>query len=572
MFFRNVRLRNKLCLVAAAQSFIMLLFSIVLVQRQFAQQQAEQYALTNRAMQLSIQALGDQLQRLDERSTEFIGSSAVQDGLARWAQSNALEASDINGTLLNLLHRSYASTYIIRSAELYEASHRYVVSTNIASFSPSDAELLAIWADAAEAMGSQTYHVSAKNPDDVFIARIVRKADQLELSHLGLFITRVRMSNLVRLYATTPGSQERIVILGEDGTVLYDPEGYAPELAPFSQDYIIRAMNGEKMMITAYHSPRNGWQYYCLKPQAAVDAQQRQLLITTALILAALSAAAFAFAALIARQVTQPIGNIIGLMSREGTALLEDVPYQLEARRDELGQLYSGFRAMLEEIQSLIHNNYEIKLAQRDAELHALQAQVNPHLLYNTLNAIQWSARMEGNQTISSVASALGNLLHAALSFAQPTATLREELSLLGDYLVIQRFRFGDRIADTQAIAPNALAALVPKLSLQPIVDNAIVYGTRANPGTTSVHIAAGLVGGQLVIDVTDNGPGIPQDLLEKLKSGDWQPNGTGVGLLNIEERLRLLFGDDAGLQILAAEGGGAHIRMVIPTSEEVRL
>lgn len=563
MLLRNIKLRNKLCLLAAAQSFFLLIFSLLLVQHQFEQQQTEQYTATNKIMQLYIQAINDQLRRLDERSMEFICNGAVQADLAGWADNTALAAANISGNLLIMLHRNYSSTPILRSAELYESSHRYVVSTNAATFSPQDAELLRIWNKAEVAKGAQIYHASPDYPDDVLIARIVRKVNRLDLSHLGLFLTRVSISNLVNLFAGTD-ADERIVIFASDQP-LYDPDGYAMYLSPIQSEYEIRSINGERMMITSYVSQRTGWRYYCLKPQTPMDQRQRALLFTTFGTLAAISAAVFMVAALIARQVTQPIDEIIRLMSREGTSLLENAPYQLKIRKDEVGTLYVGFRSMLEQLQVLIRDNYEIKLSQQDVQLKALQAQINPHLLYNTLNAIQWSARMEGNEIIGEVTNALGSLLHAALSFDEPIVTLKEELALLSNYLIIQRFRFGNRLQDTQSIAQETLAVMVPKLSLQPIVDNAISHGIRSNPGITEVSVTSRIVDGWLWLDVMDNGSGIPGDLIEQLKRGERQPTGMGIGLINIEERLQLLFHDRAKLLILADLEHGAHIRLVIP-------
>ena len=197
-----------------------------------------------------------------------------------------------------------------------------------------------------------------------------------------------------------------------------------------------------------------------------------------------------------------------------------------------------------------------LEAALATAQLDALRSQLRPHFLFNTLNAISVLAADQPAKAQRMIVS-LGSLLRRSLDEKEHEIPLRQELSLLDDYLHILRMRFGDRLAVTVAVPDDAGAVLVPVLLLQPLVENAIEHGWAEAEERASLTIAAERDGGQIRLTVTDNGPGL----------GGAGPVPEGIGLRNTRERLHRLYGDRASVRLMPAPGGahGTRAEVVIP-------
>jgi two-component system, LytTR family, sensor kinase len=200
-----------------------------------------------------------------------------------------------------------------------------------------------------------------------------------------------------------------------------------------------------------------------------------------------------------------------------------------------------------------------------EARLDALRAQLEPHFLFNTLNAISTLALKRDHDGVVRTVGRLSELLRATLDTRWAREIpLVEELALLEPYLDIQKTRFGERVTVTTDIAPEALEALVPTMLLQPLVENALQHGIEAASGHGRVAIAARRVGERLELEVCDSGPGFGPAL-----AGD--SGRVGIGLANTERRLREMHGDAAGLTRGDAAGGGALLRVTLPWRTRAR-
>lgn len=244
-------------------------------------------------------------------------------------------------------------------------------------------------------------------------------------------------------------------------------------------------------------------------------------------------------------------------MDKDETAVCE--------RNDEIGVLQRDFTIMIQKIDTLIKDDYTKQILIKDAQLKALQAQINPHFLYNTLDSINWMAKLNQQRDISVMVESLGNLLRSAISGKEPIITLKEEVQLLKDYLTIQKMRFGDRLQFQLEIDQQWLSLKIPKLILQPIVENSINYGLENTLGICRITVKAVPDSDCLNITVIDNGPGIPDELLKKLAQGEVKPKGSGIGLQNIDHRIKLIFGEEFGLSVTSELGVGTKVLIRIP-------
>ena len=202
-----------------------------------------------------------------------------------------------------------------------------------------------------------------------------------------------------------------------------------------------------------------------------------------------------------------------------------------------------------------------------EARLAALRAQLDPHFLFNTLNAVSALALRGEREGVVQALSTLSDLLRSTLGGA-PTqeVALADEMALLDGYLEIQRLRFSDRLTVERDVAADALDAAVPAMLLQPLVENAVQHGVAARPGPTRIVIRARRDGDVLRVEVRDGGPGFPGDGAAAAPVGRAAPRaGGGIGLANTRERLAQLYGDAQRLECRNVEGGGALVAVALP-------
>ena len=225
-----------------------------------------------------------------------------------------------------------------------------------------------------------------------------------------------------------------------------------------------------------------------------------------------------------------------------------DVHYNYSQRKDELGILHNEFDDMIQKINVLIEDKYIKQLLIKDSQLKALEQQINPHFLYNTLNIIGWEAQALEAPNIPTIVDSLSYLLRSILSEKSVEIPLEKELDILDHYLTIQKFRFADRLIYEKTVPQALLPVQVPKMSVQPLVENAIKYALEPNPEPCTITVSGYTDHDTAVITVSNTGSFLDSDILEKLKSGSRSPQGFGIGLTNIDSRIRILYGEEFGL------------------------
>ncbi|THF75491.1 sensor histidine kinase [Cohnella fermenti] len=248
--------------------------------------------------------------------------------------------------------------------------------------------------------------------------------------------------------------------------------------------------------------------------------------------------------------------------------------------RDEFGQLARGFNRMSTEIERLMGEVYEIGSRERDAEIAALLSQMNPHFMYNSLESINMKAIQQQQYDISDMISALGSLLHYTIDVRSKLVPLHMELAFIESYIYIQQLRFGPRLSSILNTDPSLGHLRVPKLLLQPLIENAINHGIEDLPQGGTVWIDADSDNRHLRLTVRDNGRGMSKSSLERLRAlleePERHPVGlgednkrNGVALRNLNRRLKLLYGQAYGLHVESEPGNGACFSILLPLREE---
>ena len=232
--------------------------------------------------------------------------------------------------------------------------------------------------------------------------------------------------------------------------------------------------------------------------------------------------------------------------------------------KDEIGQIGDAFNLLNQRIQWLIRENYEKKIKLQSEELNLMQEQINPHFLYNALAAISALALREGQgQTVKCV-KYLADFYRISLNKGKQVLSIREELELLKNYLNIQKVRFGESIQVEYEVKKELLTLKTIKLLLQPLVENSIHHGRRSEEEILMIRVSIFLEGDRVCFSVEDNGNGIKQEKLEKLR-GQLEQFEEGYGLKNVHNRVRFTYGEGYGVKIDSVSGVGTRVRVYIP-------
>lgn len=262
----------------------------------------------------------------------------------------------------------------------------------------------------------------------------------------------------------------------------------------------------------------------------------------------------------LSRQFTKPIKKLVsamGVYSVGGKNV--ELPDDYE---NEFGYLFSGYRKQNERIEELylsLQRRYE---QQRKAEIEALQANINPHFLYNTLDQLNWMAIEAGQDEISRILELMGRMFRIGLSNGAAFITIEEELMHIESYLEIQQLRWRTGLSYTVEASPDIRRLFIPKLTLQPFVENAIVHGFNMR-SQGHITLALAISGNKLHITIEDNGIGLQQavDRQHKRHTG-------GYGIRNVKERIAGYFGGDYGITLMEREEGGTRVLIVLPRLE----
>jgi len=240
-------------------------------------------------------------------------------------------------------------------------------------------------------------------------------------------------------------------------------------------------------------------------------------------------------------------------------------------RRDEFGFVFRTFNKMSENIKSLINTVYKEQIAMKQAEINALQAQINPHFLYNTLESINWKAKIHGDEEVSEMIAAFSYIIEANLNRSnEKFIPVYKEIQYIESYKFLIQKRFGQKIKFNLEVDEDTLNNILPKLLIQPIIENTIYHGLEMKKGGGTVDIIIKKENNELFITVADDGLGIEKNKLLALieaMNGNTFIDNSKIGVINVHRRIKLLYGKDFGLEIESLEGKGTIVSIKVPAT-----
>lgn len=432
-----------------------------------------------------------------------------------------------------------------------------------------------------EANGAYVYLNPTQEFPYILSGRDIRNRIDLSLKYMGTLIVAYDIKGIIDDNIKSLSGVENNVCVYSDDVMIYSNndelfsgilgadnplKNYTFGNGETASGYEIVNKNGKKYFRCYLKSPNSGWNFV---NECTYDSIYRTLIYANrALIIAAISL--FVLFAFLLRKIcvviTSPLTNLA-----ESMRIVENGDFEKAKSillpvetHDEVGLLSEEFHIMLDKIVVLIRENYEKQITLMDTRYKALQAQINPHFLYNTLNSIGWMIKAGRNEEAQKMLTALGSQLRAAFKEEQ-LATVAEEMELLEHYIYIQKIRYDERVDFILEAEEEVLFIKVPRLSFQPLVENAINYGVEYSPEKCTVRVHAYRCGDRVRIEVSDNGAGMEPERLRKVRNFTMQPRQNGIGLKNINQRLELIYKDQYQLLIESQEGVGTTIIIEIP-------
>lgn len=411
------------------------------------------------------------------------------------------------------------------------------------------------------------------NSYGLFLGRDSRRVEQMNFHRLGTVVVCVDMNRLIRssTRSVLPSEETQYALL-ENGSEFYHSDGISSEQLKdinrqLRSDYGVVTVDSDRYFAVQGTIKNTSWDYICLIPYDRIfQTLSFTMLLALAIILISVLIAILLSRMLI-RSVTEDFRRLVNKMKAFGKdeSKAPDIGYDYSSRIDEIGVLHNQFDQMTIKIQDLIQQNYVNEILSKDARLKALENQINPHFLYNTLEAVNWRAKAIGEKDISSMVEALGTLLRETLSSGTRNFTLSHELEIVQCYLTIQRIRFEDRLTYSQEVEPGILDISLPHFTIQPLVENSVNYAMEKSTEVCHIRLEGARLDDTITIDVINNGSQFEANLLEKLENGLITPHGFGIGLLNIHKRIQLTYGTGYGLILFNRDEEHAVARIIIP-------
>lgn len=393
----------------------------------------------------------------------------------------------------------------------------------------------------------------------------------------GVFFVDLNYSSIRELCASISlGNKGYIYILDELGNIIYHPQQQLlysglkvekiEEVLTASEESFITE-DGKLYCVSK--SSDTGWSVVGVAYTSELlknSAETIRIYIYSAILILI---AALILAYILSDEITKPIKKLSRSMHEVEKGNFDYVMLETDGE-NEISRLSSSFNVMISEIKHLMEQNVEEQRQKRKSELMALQAQINPHFLYNTLDSIIWMAEWGKNKEVVLMTSSLAKLLRQSISNQNELVKVEDEVEYTRSYLTIQKMRYKDKLEYEILVEPEIMNFNVAKLILQPLVENAIYHGIKYKEGKGKILVEGFRRDQELILRITDDGIGMQPEQLEKVfekRRTDRKRNS--VGVLNVHERIRLYYGQEYGLTFESEWGVGTKVEIHIPYEAE---
>lgn len=400
----------------------------------------------------------------------------------------------------------------------------------------------------------------------------------------GVILINLNMNKITEICNSFQEKQENFIcIINDKGELVYEQQNGRERFA-FDEKENRQELNtalgktkescfrlnyrGEKYLVTRTDMKTTGWTLVSMVPYKSV---MTETMAISGVMILAVAITLIVTLLLLNRILT----GVVKPLKKLEKYMVQVNPDNMDQRMeiltdDEIGHLSMKFNQMMDRIRNLKEQVIEEQEDKRKYELQALQAQINPHFLYNTLDSIIWMAETNDSNIVA-MTEALAKLFRISLNKGNEEISLERELEHVKNYLIIQSMRYADKFTYEISAEPGVERCRTIKLILQPIVENCIYHGIKKKRGTGKITIRAYRREQNLIIEVSDDGCGMPEEICRKILSDEIESeniSGSGIGVKNVNERIQLRFGKKYGLSYSSEEGVGTTVTYVLPYNE----
>lgn len=520
----------------------------------------------NAIIQENLMHVSSQLEsnlQLSSRLADLIlASPVIQEYLPVYQNKSVSRAERVSyqnmiySTLSNLLFSNYAR-FISSISIVQEDLETIHVWFSSVYGDLSDQLKQNLYGCAREAHGASVWVTDYCETSGLFLVRELREARELSFRSLGVLILQIHPKSLMQKSIQQSSQLASSYMLHNGENLIFSSdEDLKDSWREIAADSVesgeYRSRSDGRLFLYRTTLPDLGWEHLCLvpyeslHPTASLQTGLLVLFMVIGLVILGLVSA-------LLRSLFQPLESLsyqMTLFSDGNFSRLKEDPGMLRSS-DEIGQLYRAFNSMADRITYLVKENYEKELLNRDVRLKELESQLSPHFLYNTLDTINWHARMAGQEEISRMASSLAKILRASLSRSDTPYILEQELALTNSYMDIQLFRHRSSLRYSTSIPDELLDCVIPRFTIQPLVENAVKYGLQALVDDAClIQVFAETEKDVLRIHVRNNGSQFPDDILKDPACGSASHQGTGLAISNIHRRIQITCGEEYGITL----------------------
>ncbi|MGE5606215.1 MAG: cache domain-containing sensor histidine kinase [Bacteroidota bacterium] len=413
----------------------------------------------------------------------------------------------------------------------------------------------------------------------ILMYRVIKDINQYR--NLGIMLLWIDEEKIRSIYRTNVPNEGSTFIVDQNGMIVSHTnparlqetvrdEPYYQMLQNQTGSAILR-INNQKMLFTFSTSQETGWKVLTLTPAAILTQKISWLAFIIVTMGSICYLLLFYLSFFITSMITNPLRQLSDSIKKvQAGDFSQQVSFTNE---DEIGDLGRGYNGMIASIKDLIDRVYKLQIREREAELNALQAQINPHFLYNTLDTIFWKAERNRVPEISEMVLALSRIFRLSLNRGNELATVAQEQELVQEYLKLQQMRFKKKLTYNIDFDPDLLVNKMPKLIIQPFVENAIIHGIEGLENGGHLQINGRLQQERMIFTITDNGIGMDEQKIDEIlaRNAGHQEHPVmvsgGYAIKNVLERLELYYSSNHELKFISTPGEGTTVTIDIPAT-----
>ncbi|MEH7117334.1 sensor histidine kinase [Neobacillus vireti] len=572
--YANLKLKYKLFILVSWIMISFFLFTFFGLQYAFHIYDEQIYSKSSQVLSTSSNIIENELQKMEDVSYNILTDPQIQQYLAATNnQSTEYEKYRIRSNMVDKLLSYVNNEKYIQSVILVDTSgEEYVAGPKSFKLPPNQKKTIIRGAIIAD--GKNIWMNPQGKDFTIVTAREIRQYKNLTFEPLGTLVINMDMNKLVNSLFEGSRKIDGEFLITNQKELIYPKESLSPlkKIALSINEkagYQIKEIGGKNYFLVHINSHYFDWSYVNAIPFNQIFKNIGMIKTVLIVIFIFMFFIVTIIGIRFVKNITIPLENLV-----EGMQYVQNGDFK-EAQKgflkssflsnDEVGKLHKNFQSMTQQIDELVNENLSKQITIKETEFKALQAQINPHFLYNTLESINWLAKMTDQDQISKMVESLGFLLRNSISLKKRLIPMEDELNIVKNYIVIQTYRFEERLDFDMQVDTDLFDVYIPKLTLQPLVENAIHYALENMVDVCKIRIYSLVNKDSFQLIVEDNGPGMEPAFLEKLRKGEVKTRGQGIGLSNINERIKLSFGENFGVEIDSEPNQGTKIIIVLP-------